>query len=369
MRICFLLGGFSNYGGIGRATAVLASHLSADPELEIFALCLYRPESRSGYDIAPAVHVDYLFEAPLTIKRAFLRGGLRKLTSYILKNRIDILIACGTLYYPMAVMAGRRTGARSILWEHTHPNSRNDHFLQDESRAYGARRSDCNVVIAARALEIYRARFPRARNRLIHNPLDPAAGCRLTPYGEEHKRILSVGRLSYPKNYDRLIRLAGPVLAGHDDWRWDIYGEGELRAELEEAIRRENLEGRVCLMGQCDRVYEVYRNYDFLVMTSRLEGFPMVLLEASANLLPLLAFDVETGPSEVIRDGENGYLVPASDDEGMIRAIRTLMENPALRSAFSAESGRTAADFSVERIGREWKALFEELAAGKGEHA
>ena len=53
----------------------------------------------------------------------------------------------------------------------------------------------------------------------------------------------------------------------------------------------------------------------------------------------------------------------------MIRAIRTLMENPALRSAFSAESGRTAADFSVERIGREWKALFEELVAGKGEHA
>ena len=90
----------------------------------------------------------------------------------------------------------------------------------------------------------------------------------------------------------------------------------------------------------------------------------MVLLEASANALPLVAFDVETGPREIITDGENGFLLPAFDEEGMIAAVRRLMEDPALRAEFSAASLKTANRFSLDAVAEEWMALFGRL---KGE--
>lgn len=361
MKVCFLTVGFSNYGGVGRATAVLASCLAARPDLSVYTLCLWRDPQDNGYALSDAVHKDFLFEEKINIRRALLRGAMRRLRTYLKEKKIDVLVACGTLYYPLAVLACRHLPTRCVLWEHTHPNSRGDHFLQDESRAYGARRSDANVLIAARAKEIYDARFGKANNLVIHNPLDPAAACRREPYGKINKRILSVGRLSYPKNYELLIRIAGRVLAGYDDWCWDIYGEGELRASLEEAIQKEGLEGRVRLMGQCNSVYEIYPDYDLFVMTSRLEGFPMVLLEASANALPLVAFDIETGPNEIIRHGENGFLLPAGEEEAMIDAIRCLLADADLRKRMSQESERTAAAFSADAAALAWCALFEKL--------
>lgn len=358
MNIAFLLGGFSNYGGIGRAVAVLASRLAERKDAAVTAVCLYRDEADNGYGVSDAVERAYLFDGFLTMKKALLKGAVKKLSAILREKKIDTVVACGTVYYVLALLAARRVGIKCVMWEHTHPTSRNDHFLQDEMRSFAARRADANVLIADRAKEIYTARFPRAKNIRIYNPLDPHAAARRVPYGREHKRILSVGRLSYPKNYELLIRIAGRILAGHEDWQWDIYGEGELRPELEAAIDAAELRGRVNLMGNSPSVYEVYQNYDFLVMTSRLEGFPMVLLEASANALPLVAFDVETGPREIITDGENGFLLPAFDEEGMIAAVRRLMDNPTLRADFSAASQKTAARFSLDAVAEEWMVLF-----------
>ena len=364
MNIAFMLGGFSNYGGIGRATAVIASRLAREENTAVTAVCLYRDEADNGYGISDAVERTYLFDGFLTMKKALLKGAVKKLAAILREKKTDVVVACGTVYYVLALLAARRVGIKCVMWEHTHPTSRNDHFLQDEMRSFAARRADVNVLIADRAREIYAERFPKAQNIRIYNPLDPRAGARTEAYGREHKRILSVGRLSYPKNYELLIRIAGRILAGHEDWQWDIYGEGELRPELEAAIAAEGLVGRVNLMGNTASVYEVYQNYDFLVMTSRLEGFPMVLLEACANALPLVAFDIETGPREIITDGENGFLLSAFDEEGMIAAVRRLMEDPTLRAEFSAASLKTADRFSLDAVAEEWMALFGRL---KGE--
>lgn len=364
MNIAFLLGGFSNYGGVGRASAILASRLAHEAGCAVTAVCLYRDEKDTGYAVDARVTREYLFDKFLTVKRALLKGAIRKLTAILRKNKADVVVACGTIYYPLALLAARRAGIKCVMWEHTHPSSRDDHFMQDEMRAYAAQRSDANVLIAARAKEIYDARFPHASNILIHNPLDPAAACRREAYGEEHRRILTVGRLSSPKNYPLLIRIAGRILAGHDEWRWDIYGEGELRAELESLIAEAGLSGRVNLMGQCDSVYEVYQNYDFQVMTSRLEGFPMVLIEGAANSLPLVAFDIETGPNEIVFNGRNGFLLPDGDEDGMIAAVRRLMDDRELRLTYSRESAAIAARFSLDEVTKEWMALFRRL---KGE--
>ena len=200
MNIAFLLGGFSNYGGIGRVSAVVASRLAEEDGCAVTAVCLYRDERDVGYAVNSKVQREYLFDSFLTVKSALLKGAVRKLTKILKEKQIDVVVACGTIYYPLALFAARRAKIKCVMWEHIHPNSGEDHFLQNDIRSFAARRSDANVLIASRALAIYNERFPKSQNVLIYNPIDPAAFCRCDAYGKEHKRILSVGRLSPQKN-------------------------------------------------------------------------------------------------------------------------------------------------------------------------
>ena len=114
-------------------------------------------------------------------------------------------------------------------------------------------------------------------------------------------------------------------------------------------------------MGNRSDLYTLYGEYAFCVMTSRYEGFPMTLLEASSNRLPLVAFDVPTGPDEIINDGINGYLVPADNDQLMKERIESLMEDASLRRAMSEEAYKTSEAFDTERILPKWRSLLKEV--------
>ena len=143
---------------------------------------------------------------------------------------------------------------------------------------------------------------------------------------------------SFPKNFDRLLEIAKKLEERETNWHWDIYGDGEERKQLEEKIEKLGLGKRVSLKGAVNDLYTRYRQYMAVVMTSRYEGFPMVLIEGAANGLPMIAFDVRTGPKEIIRNGENGFLINSEDDDGMVDAIVKLMNNQQLRIKMSKAS-------------------------------
>ena len=147
----------------------------------------------------------------------------------------------------------------------------------------------------------------------------------------------------------------------YPDWSWDIYGEGEERIALEEKIRRYNLQEKLTLKGQVHNIYELYHQYSMIVMTSRYEGFPMVLLEAAACGLPMVSFDIQTGPSEIIKNGVNGYLCNKNSNSEMINNIISLIGSEENRKEFSYNSKKTAESFSVDSICEQWKKLFKRI--------
>ena len=98
-----------------------------------------------------------------------------------------------------------------------------------------------------------------------------------------------------------------------------------------------------------------------IVMTSRYEGFPMTLLEGAANGLPMLSYDILTGPNEIIDNGVNGYLIDEGNSEEMARKIASLLLNKEKRLEFSKESQKTAKRFDVNSIATEWYKMFKEL--------
>lgn len=361
MNLCFFCGGFAANGGIGRVTAIISREL-AHKGYNIFLCSFYEIECDSYYVIDEKCHKEELFPSPITMQRALLRGhAINKLVKYITKNQIDIIIACGALYYPLVTIAAKKTGSKLICWEHINPNIKSDYKFQDQCRSFGAKRADVNVQLTKSALRMFEKRFPKKRNIQIYNPIDPALLFNEPVYKADSKKIISVGRLCYQKNFERLIDIAKHILSDNPDWKWDIFGEGVLRDALQNKIDRCGLNGRVSLCGQVSNIYERYNDYSMIVMTSRYEGFPMVLLEGAARGLPMISLDFETGPDEIIVNNVNGFLCMQENDDQIIEAISKSIRDGNLRIRLSKESRKTAEKFSVEKITEHWDDLFKSL--------
>lgn len=363
IKVCFLLGGFQGNGGIGRVTSILVNRLCQDRDLEIHTISYIQDDRPMLYDINTEVHGHRLFTSPCSMMKAIvLHHAIRQVRTILRKEKIDLLIACGALYYPLGILACRGSSAQCICWEHTNPASSADHRFQNLCRKFAEKRCAHMVVLTKSAEEYYKQHYPACKDRLtqIYNPIAEGAS-RSSRYHSESKKIISVGRLSYQKNFERLVSIAARILPQYPDWSWDIYGDGELKNSLQALIDEHHLGAQLTLKGQVSDLYERYGAYAFMVMTSRYEGFPMSLIEGAANRIPLISFDIPTGPNEIISDGVNGYLIEPNSDEDMIDRIRSLIEAPALRESMSNEAYQLTGAFTLERILEQWKTLYSKL--------
>jgi glycosyltransferase involved in cell wall biosynthesis len=178
---------------------------------------------------------------------------------------------------------------------------------------------------------------------------------------QREKCLITVGRLIPRKGMDYLARVAVPVLKKHPDWKWLVVGDGEERAFLEDVIRKNQLKEQLILTGRTDDVGNYLIHAQIYVMTSRIEGLPMCLLEAKTFRIPSVSFDIPTGPSELIEDGVNGYLIKPFDCKDMVKKLDRLLENETLRRQFSVHAQDNLEKFQMEHILGEWNWLLEKL--------
>jgi len=347
MRICFLEGDMSRTGGTERVTAWLANTLCRDYEISILSLRMggeevfFPLDSKVTHGVLPA----YSGKAGIAKQICWIHN-------YIKENRIDwvINVDMGMGFY--GILAAKGTKAKTVTWEHGNFFNNWGSRLFPYMRRFAARHSDAVVVLTRRDEENYRANISRcAPLRVIPNPVQPKDGA----YGPSSRMILSVGHLLENKGYHRAIEVAAKVFPDHPDWKWVICGEGPERSRLESMIREKGLENQIELPGLVKDMDGMYREAAILVMTSDMEGLPMVLLEGKAHNLPLVAFDIMTGPSDIIDDGINGYLVGPFDTAQMAARIRGLMEDDALRCRMAENAAIGMEKFSEERILDSWQ--------------
>ena len=181
--------------------------------------------------------------------------------------------------------------------------------------------------------------------------------------GNPHShRVIAVGRLDYQKGFDRLVK-AWALLPKdlRDDWRLDIFGQGEWEVMLRELIKKKCVEESVSVNAPTKEIFKEYASSAFLVMSSHYEGFPMVLLEAMACGLPGVCFTFPCGPGDIIRDGENGLLVPEGDIPALSSAMARLMRDPSLRERMSAKAREIVDVYSEEKVMQQWIQCFQRL--------
>lgn len=176
-----------------------------------------------------------------------------------------------------------------------------------------------------------------------------------------NKKIIAIGRYDYQKGFDFLIDVWKIVYETHPDWMLDIIGRGEWKELLQGKIDRYGLNGSIRLKAPTNHIEQEYLQASMLVMSSRYEGLPMVLLEAQAVGLPVVSFACKCGPRDIITDGEDGFLVPEGDVSQMANRMILLMNDESLRSRMGQAARKNSLRFSEDVVMDKWEKMFEHL--------
>lgn len=173
---------------------------------------------------------------------------------------------------------------------------------------------------------------------------------------KRENQILIVGRLIKTKNHDRLIKLFSQI--DGPDWKLIIVGDDAIKQKnkikLQKLIKELKLENRVILEGKQSNIEKYYLKSKIFVFTSSSEGFPNVIGEAMSAGLPVVAYDCVAGPSEMIKDGENGYLIPLFDDELFKVKLEMLMKDSALSERMGKQAKEDIKKFDIKKISEEF---------------
>ncbi len=358
MRIAYCIHSLNLAGGMERVLSLKASALADDFGHEVYIVTAYLKGRRPAFSLSPAVKIVDIGVSDRFGPGFFIYG--RKLRKVLSKIDPDVTVSlCGNDVYFVPSCAGKIKVAEF-------------HFSHDKFfLKYGngpvpkirtrmlenaVKKFDALVVLTKMDASLWENAVPDVRQ--IYNPLtfSPESPSPLTA-----KRFMAAGRLESQKNYPAMISAWKTVAERHPDWTLDIFGEGKLKDVLNQMIKAEGLEGKVNLAGRSSDIRAEMMKSSGLLLSSSFEGFPMVLLEACAAGLPMVSFDCHCGPSEIVRTGRTGILVPPGDSQAMGEAVCNLIEDEDLRLRCGKGAFAAAEEFLPRNIMRQWDSLFREL--------
>lgn len=177
----------------------------------------------------------------------------------------------------------------------------------------------------------------------------------------KNKVCLAVGRLSYQKGFDRLIRAWKIVHGKFPEWQLQIYGSGELYDDLQNMITESGLTECVQINSPTSQIGLIYQKASVFLLTSHYEGLPMVLLEAFSYGIPVVSFACKCGPKDVIKDGVNGFLVTEGDIQSFVDKVSAVLGDENLRKQMGSVAFQSALDYTESKIMSKWLQLFESL--------
>ncbi|MFZ4863870.1 glycosyltransferase family 4 protein [Sphingobacterium sp. Mn56C] len=173
------------------------------------------------------------------------------------------------------------------------------------------------------------------------------------------KHAIAIGRLDHQKNFEELLAIWSAIYSKFPDWRLSIYGHGPDEEKLQQQIKSYNLADVVFLKKPTTGIQEVYLQSDLLLMTSRYEGLPMVLLEAQVCGLPLIAYACKCGPKDIIESGKNGFVIAEGDRAEYIAKLTSLLQDMDLRKKMGAHSKLASQRFEESVVMEKWISLFQ----------
>ena len=217
------------------------------------------------------------------------------------------------------------------------------------------------ILLTSKELQDYKAKYSKAKISVIPNFLPEIPEIN-TDYTQ--KTVVSVGRMDYQKGFLRLVDIWNLVLQNPalKEWKLHIVGDGILKPQIEAKIQELNLQDSIVLKPFTKTIEKEYLSTSIYVMASHFEGFGMVLAEAASFGLPCMAFDIKSGPSDIIENNISGYLIQDNDLKTYTKKLEFLMLDENLRRDFGANAKRVVKErFSQEVVMRQWEVLLNKI--------
>ncbi len=381
IRVAYCIPSLYYPSGMERVLTLKANYLAEFYGYKIFIILTDGKEKKPYYDLSPKVTLinldiryDDIFRMPL-IRRAWhylqkQRKFKKKLKEILFDLRPDITVSL--LRRDINLINHISDGSLKV--GEIHFSRANYRDLQREKLFYFVKKVIAGFWMKQLISELKRLnrfvvlsqedkeKWPELTNvTVIHNPLsffpEKVSDCKA-------RQVIAVGRYVYQKAFDLLIQAWSIVSAKHPDWVLKIYGDG-MRDELTAQIRSLDLENSCFLEHTVPDITEKFVESSIFALSSRYEGFGMVITEAMACGVPPVSFACPCGPKDIIRDGEDGLLVENGDIEGLAKKIIYLIENEGIRIRMGYHARINVERFKIEKIMLQWKELFESLMAEK----
>lgn len=387
MKICFLYESVFTLGGVQRCITILSNYL-VNKGYDISVICTNTkvPLNRETYGLDEKVKVIFTkkqntFRKVINrclqlIRKLNYRTRILKKHTKILdyvyyyyygkyvqkivdEEKFDILIGCGE--YAKLTSLIDREGMKKIGWQHStydlYFNSKNKLFWNEDASIDKMIKILDKYIVLTLDDKIKIKELKNIDSQAIYNPVsfNQEEKSKL-----ENKKFLALGRLNKVKGFDILINNFKEFNKINKEWTLDIAGDGPERENLEKQVKDLKLEKYVNLLHRKDNVKEIYKQASIYCMTSRREGFPLVILEAMESGLPIIAYDMPC-MREIFVNNNEGIIIENRDNEKYVQKMLELANNKDKREEIAGNAIKRAKNFSIENIGKQWEELFKEL--------
>ena len=339
-------------GGTDRVAVELANIFSRNGHDVCFLT--FKKTCSDFFTLDPSVsrkHLGFEVDDSSTSGFGYMRWGafvsFLKLIFFLGKEKPGYLIGNWTSINCLAILAAFFANVKVVCIEHIHFDQPS--MLWKVLRRFTYPRAFRIVCLTNADYDDYCRLGGRVVK--IYNPLTVSVSGSSKRVG---KNFVAVGRLEAQKGFDILIKSFVEVVDKHPDAMLKIYGSGGEERNLNKLIRLSGLSEHVALVGPTKNISCAYINSDFFVLSSRFEGFGLVIIEAQAHGLPVVSFDCPRGPSEIIRDRENGLLVENGSIDALANAMLELLNDRQLCDYMVGNAFKDIARFSHPAIYDEW---------------
>lgn len=342
-------------GGMERVMATLANYLASQKETSIHLLLIGRKRNIE-YQLSKKIFIyrpNFIFDNRKRLWHTLLTTIFIRKTVKVLSP--DVVLSFGEVWNNLVLLALLNVNIPVYISERCQPG-KNLGKLHNFLRKITYKNAKGIIAQTQKAKEFFQEELKHKNVEVIGNPI------RFIPNNETLVRkneVLTVGRLIQSKHHDRLIRLFSEIR--QQDWVLRIVGGDALKqsnkVKLQALINELSANNYIFLEGETNSIDTYYQQAKIFGFTSSSEGFPNVIGEALSASLPVISYNCLAGPSDMIQNGMNGYLIEQFDDESFKKQLKKLMEDDSLRSKMGEEARKSIQRFDPERISHNFYAF------------
>ncbi len=359
MKILFVIDQFER-GGAGRVGAVLCNELHHKKDYDVILVC----DSKHWERI---YHIDEDIPVREIVVKTLVPGFPEKLLKwkrcindirkYIKEEKPDVIIATQAMMFLCSYLANRGLHVPIIAADHT-SFSRKVNPVIDFVRYNLYSKADGLSILTQKDFRLLGDKYPQ--KKVIYNPLSFPV---LDKQVVRRKNILCAGRLEVweIKGFDIMINIWSRIHAKYPDWVLEIAGDGAEASQnyIKQMLVEKNVQDHVRLLGRVSDMKSLYAESSIFALSSRMEGFPMVLMEAMSQGCACVAFSVGGSSDEMMSD-RSGALIKDGDVSSFEAALIRLIENEKEREVFSQNARKEVSKFSVAKFVDDWEKLIKQ---------